>query len=226
MQCEGYAQLGAGRRRLIVGMDLASRSGFWDRPEQHEDWLWRCLYPEPFAGWVGEAAERWQVPPALVYAVMRQESGFRPHVESPAKAKGLMQIIAPTAERIAEELGEPLQTARLTSPRDNIRFGVFYLHKLLELFQSHPAPAAAAYNAGPKAALRWQHATAELPVEVFVARIPYDETRAYVQRVLGNLRVYQTLYPELGGLEIPLTLGTSVNAPLASRELQLDPDLY
>lgn len=225
-QCQGYSQLQTARRRFVVGTDVANRVGFWSRPAEQEPWLWQCIYPDPFVDWVKDYAARWSVPPALVYAVMRQESGFHTTIRSAAQAQGLMQIIGPTAARIAAELGEPAGLARLDTPRDNIRLGVFYLHKLMDLFGANVAPTVAAYNAGPAAARRWENGAQELPLEVFIARIPYEETRMYVQKVLGNLGVYQSLYPELAGVDLPLTLGSSAPVPEASGDLTIEPWLY
>ncbi len=213
MQCDGYGQLAAGRRRFVIGSHLASSTGFFNRPGDGEDWLWRCVYPTPYSDIVASQTKQWRVSPALVYAVMRQESGFHSTIESSAEARGLMQIIGPTAERIAQELREREAANHMDVPYYNIRFGTFYLAKLLDLFEDNPAPAIAAYNAGPAAALRWRHATSDLPIEFFVARIPYRETRGYVQRVLGNLFVYQRLYPQFGELQIPLTLASSTQEP-------------
>jgi soluble lytic murein transglycosylase-like protein len=226
LQCQGYGQLQAARRRFVIGTELANRLNFWSRPASQEPWLWRCVYPNPFGDIVQRYSATWDVSPALVYAVMRQESGFHTTIRSPAQATGLMQIIEPTALRIAAELGEPAQVERLQSPRDNIRFGIFYLRKLLALFDEHPAPAVAAYNAGPAAALRWHNAAKAMPVEMFIARIPYEETRTYVQKVLGNLQVYESLYPQYTRLEVPLTLGSNTEQPEASQNVAIDADLY
>lgn len=227
-QCHGYGQLAAGRRRYLIGIDAATRSGFFSRPRDGQEWLWRCVYPTPYARTVAEQGGEWQVSPALVYAVMRQESGFHSSIESPAAARGLMQIIPPTADRIADELGERAFNGTMDNPHRNIRFGTFYLRKLLDVFDDNPAPAIAAYNAGPQAAIRWYDATGALPLELFVARIPFSETRNYVQRVLGNLRIYEALYPEFGSVPLPLSLkSTSVSvAPMSGATLTLTRDLY
>ncbi len=228
-QCQGYGDIEAGRRRFLIGISQATRSGFFSRPASYDPWLWRCVYPTPYTSTVKRAAQRWNVSPALVYAVMRQESGFHSSIESPAKARGLMQIIPPTAERIALELGEHVFDGLLDTPAHNVRYGTFYLRKLLNAFDDHPAAAVAAYNAGPQAAMRWRHATSALPVELFVARIPFSETRGYVQRVLGNLQVYQALYPQYESMEIPLAL-TSSTAPsvltMTADAVPMDPNLY
>jgi soluble lytic murein transglycosylase len=77
---------------------------------------------------------------------------------------------------------------------------------LLRTFGEHPALAAAGYNAGPAAAGLWFAQGQQLPLEMFVAQIPFDETRTYVMRVLSNLAAYQLLDPSLGRIDISLAL--------------------
>src|SRR5690606_23739668 len=137
-------------------------------------------------------AER-ELPRHLIYAVMRQESAFAATVVSPAGAVGLMQIIEPTARNIAEELAESYDAALMRAPAINVRFGACYRRKLLDMFGDRVYLAAAAYNAGPHAASRWLHAGETLPLDVFVARIPYRETRGYVYQVMGNWARYNYL---------------------------------
>src|SRR5690606_35959141 len=109
---------------------------------------------------------------------------FRPTVVSPAAAVGLMQIIPPTASRIAEEIDAIYDPDLMRAPAVNIRFGTYYLRRLLDIFNDRPELAAAAYNAGPQAVGRWLRAGETLPLDLFVARIPYSETRNYVYRVM------------------------------------------
>lgn len=190
--CEATAKLERGRRRFELGRGLAVQRGVKDAPALAPPWLWPCLFPSPHQTSVAEHSQTHHVAPALIYAVMRQESGFQVDALSSAGARGLMQIIDPTARRIASELGRPFDASQLEVAHYNIEYGAFYLNKLQTHFR-HPALVAAAYNAGPDAAARWYAAGRALPLEAFIARIPYDETRSYVQRVLENLVAYQTL---------------------------------
>jgi soluble lytic murein transglycosylase len=101
-----------------------------------------------------------------------------------------MQIIPPTAERIAQATGARYEPDLMRAPAINISFGTYYLHYLLEIFGGRPELVAASYNAGPHAVTRWLRAGEELPLDVFVARIPYSETRNYVYLVMGNYARY------------------------------------
>ena len=156
-------------------------------------WAWDCIYPTPYQDIVQAAAARESLSPALIYAVMRQESVFDPNAGSPAGACGLLQLITPTARRVAEQLKEPFTEAALLVPDSNIRYGAHYLAQLNGYFGGNLALVAAAYNAGPEAVFRWLSAPEKIGMDVFVARIPFEETRTYVERVLGNLARYQYL---------------------------------
>jgi soluble lytic murein transglycosylase len=152
------------------------------------------FYPRAFATAVESEATRHQVSPFLVWAIMRRESAFRPEVASAADARGLMQVIPPTAREIAKKLSEPEPApAELFSPSLSIRYGAWYLSQLMKRF-SHPALAAAAYNAGPDAAVKWVKERGTLPLDLFVEEIPFRETRGYVKQVLADLYLYQSFY--------------------------------
>lgn len=172
-------------------------------------WQWDCIYPAPYAAFVKEKETRHNVPAGLVHAVMRQESAFKPRVRSPVGAVGLMQLMPATAEQAARELGIEGNSAWLTSPPYNIELGSFYLGKVLARFSGNVALAAAAYNAGPSAVRRWLEGGGELPLDLWVARIPYDETRGYVRRVVGNWARYRYLH---GGLDAVPSIGLALPA--------------
>jgi soluble lytic murein transglycosylase len=128
-----------------------------------------------------------------------------------------MQLLHSTAQALASELNVEFEPERLTSPPYNIELAARYLRKLLDMFGGNIALAVASYNAGPKAVSRWLESGEHLPLDVFVARIPFDETREYVERVLGNLARYAYLsggdaaVPKLG-LEIEKGLRAPADA--------------
>jgi soluble lytic murein transglycosylase len=104
-----------------------------------------------------------------------------------------MQIIGPTAKQIAAEIGDEYHASKMVIPAVNVRYGTYYLRRLLDMFGARPALAAAAYNAGPHAVESWLRGGDDLPLDLFVAKIPYRETRNYVYRVMGNYARYQYL---------------------------------
>ncbi|WP_043711419.1 transglycosylase SLT domain-containing protein [Corallococcus macrosporus] len=164
-----------------------------------------AFYPRAYATAVEGAATQHRVDPHLVWAIMRRESAFRPEVMSIADARGLMQIIPKTANAIAEKLAEPVPApADLFSPERNIRYGAWYLSRLMERF-AHPALAAAAYNAGPGSAAKWVKERGSLPLDLFVETIPFRETRGYVKQVVADLFLYHAFYGDgAGALKLPL----------------------
>jgi soluble lytic murein transglycosylase len=156
----------------------------------------RWAYPEPHGEALLRSARGVAIDPALVLAVMRRESSFRPAVRSGAGAEGLLQVLPRTAERVAAVLGLPAGAgARLADPETNVALGAHYLALLLSRFE-HPALAVAAYNAGPRAAAEWATARRGMAIDAWVESIPYRETRQYVKIVLAEWDVYRALAGE------------------------------
>jgi soluble lytic murein transglycosylase len=142
---------------------------------------------------IRQQSERFDLDPALVAAIINEESGFSDET-SHAGARGLMQITPATADTI-ETLsgGETFVYDDLSDPDLNIRYGTFYLRHLLDRFEGNEVAALAAYNGGPENAAAW--GGAELEVE----DIEFPETRAYVEDVLEKRDQYRENYgPELG----------------------------
>jgi soluble lytic murein transglycosylase len=193
--CATYGELARARRRFQIAQSLPSAL-FASAPGPRTRWAWECEYPSPYAHEVlaAEAAE--SLPRGLLWAVMRQESGFDPDAVSPAHAVGIMQLLPETAQPLAEELGLPKDDARLTSPPYAVRVGARALHKLLEQFHGSVPLAVAAYNGGAESVERWASRAPGMKLDTFVERIPFKETRDYVARVMGNLARYQYM---LGG---------------------------
>jgi soluble lytic murein transglycosylase len=164
--------------------------------------LLRYTYPQAWPEHVRAEAARNQIDPRLVWAVMREESTFRPAITSPAGAVGLLQIMPATARRIGPDRGLPDAETKLRNPRANISLGAHYLGKLLARYEGQPIRAIAGYNAGEEAVDRW---LGEMPraaladPDAFIEEIPYTETRDYVKKVLKSYHVYARLYPSEGG---------------------------
>jgi len=138
----------------------------------------------------------------LTLAVIRQESAFRIDAKSHANARGLMQIIPPTAKRVSKALKIRFSRVKLmTDPTYNLTLGQTYLGGLIKDFDGSLVLALAAYNAGPHRAKRWIKANGdprddEVDAIDWVEMIPFTETRNYVQRVLENLQVYRVRLAE------------------------------
>lgn len=157
---------------------------------------WRTAYPLAYEKYVAPYSRHWGIDDKLAYAVMRQESVFKPEVMSYAYAFGLMQIIPPTGVEIAEKIHYPnFHPSLLNQPKVNTLFGTFYLSYLLNSFERKPILAMAAYNAGPEAVSRWHQKYRNEEADVFVELIPYAQTNDYVKKVLLNYLSYGRLYP-------------------------------
>jgi soluble lytic murein transglycosylase len=134
---------------------------------------------------------------AFVYAITRQESAFDPQATSTSGAKGLMQLMPATAKIEAAKVGVDFDASRLTDPHYNVTLGAAHLGRLVENYNGSYILAIAAYNAGPGNVKKWVDAFGDPrdgkidPVD-WVERIPFTETRNYVQRVLENLQVYRS----------------------------------
>ncbi|PPD24284.1 MAG: lytic murein transglycosylase [Methylomonas sp.] len=139
-------------------------------------------------------ADKRELEPAIVFGLIRQESIFDSHAESAAGAKGLMQIMPGTGKHIAHQLKEKWHSqASLYDPDTNIRYGTYYFRELLDRFNGHFALATAAYNAGPGRVKEWLKDSSALPADIWVATIPFKETRKYVSSVLTYAVIYQHL---------------------------------
>ena len=157
----------------------------------------RNYYRYPLAYWelVQQKALERDLDPHLVLALIRQESLFDARARSPATALGLMQMIPPTAARVAKQLGLPAPTQeKLFDPELNVNLGTRYLKDLMQRYSNNWFKAIAAYNAGEAAVDRWEREIVTDDIEEFVERIPYIETRGYVKLVLRNHRIYKRLY--------------------------------
>jgi soluble lytic murein transglycosylase len=199
--CEAFSQVGSGAERYRVGRAAVKGEALERAPTDATRWAWDCVYPTPFLGLVRAAELERGLPRGLIHAVMRQESAFRTDALSPASAIGLLQLIPGTALRVAHELGVDEAPELLRAPGYNVQLGAYYLHKVLGTFGGQVVLAAAAYNAGPRAVSRWLETGEALPLDVWVARIPFTETRGYVSRVVGNLARYA--YLEGGERAVP-----------------------
>jgi soluble lytic murein transglycosylase len=190
--CRAYGELGRARRRYQIAQALPSAL-FASAPDSRTRWAWECAFPRPYPEAVRAAEAREELPQGVLWAVMRQESGFDPDAVSPAHAVGLMQLLPETARLVADELSVPHDDARLSSPSYAIRVGAHFLRKLLDRFHGNLPLAIAAYNGGADSIERWLSRAPGMQLDTFVERIPFDETRDYVSRVMGNLARYAYL---------------------------------
>ena len=137
--------------------------------------------------------------PALVMALIRQESSFEADATSPAGALGLMQLMPSTARLMSREVGTPYRAVALTGdPAYNVQLGVTYLTQMLDRYDGSYPLALSAYNAGPGRTDGWIKTYGDPrrgaidPVD-WIEMIPFAETRNYVQRVIEAVPYYRRL---------------------------------
>ena len=159
---------------------------------QHTEppWYARLWYPLDYSSIVRGHARNYDLNPALLAAVIEEESKFRADAKSSAGAIGLMQLQPATAKGIALRTGgTKFVLSDLYNPEINVRYGAWYLHHLL-LKYGDERLALAAYNAGQENVDRWR-AKGE--------GVQFPETRAYIDKVERLKGIYRRAYKsELG----------------------------
>lgn len=155
--------------------------------------LWRIGYPHAFSPSIERAAREGKVPASLMRALAREESSFDPNAVSPARAYGLVQLIEPTARKVAAPLKLPSDPRALKQPEVNLRIGARLVSDLWKRYGGNAALIPAAYNAGSGATDRWLATRTTDALDEWIESIPYGETRRYTRRVLQSYCVYAWL---------------------------------
>ena len=201
-----------GLMRLERGKNLRGINQIWFLDRKHnsenardrEQWrilrqspqYWQALYPFPFADSILKWSQQRQLNPLLVTSLIRQESRFEPEIRSSAGALGLMQVIPTTGKSVAQQLG--LSNYSLTNPEDSVKIGTFYLDYTHKKYNNNSMLAVASYNAGPHKVAQWVKRYGLTDVDEFVEKIPYRETKGYVESVFENYWNYLLVYnPEI-----------------------------
>ena len=189
------ARGGEVRRTLYVAEILAHRVPASLPPQLLPAEFRRILFPLPWRDTLESEARRRAVDPALLAAVVREESRFDPHAVSGASARGLAQFILPTALGLARRIGlGELSATDLERPEISLALGAAYLADL-EKQLGGAVPAVAAYNAGEVQAELWRaYCTSREPAEYFT-KVSFRETRGYLDAVLASQAQYRELYP-------------------------------
>ncbi|GHU68661.1 hypothetical protein FACS1894184_11210 [Clostridia bacterium] len=134
--------------------------------------------------------------PALVAAVILNESSFDPKAESRLGARGLMQLMPGTAEWVAGKLKEPYDLDALYDPATNVRFGCWFLGYLTRKFGGDPVKITAGYHAGGGQVEAWLN-NPDYTKDGELTVIPFGDTDRYVRKVMNAYEVYQRhYYPE------------------------------
>jgi soluble lytic murein transglycosylase len=155
------------------------------------------LYPAPYVEPLLRYGAEKNVDASFMLSIMRQESRYRADVKSYAAARGLMQFISTTSDKLATELNrENFKQDELYNPSTAILFGSQYLSNLFRLFPNQPQAVAASYNGGEDNMTRWLARSKSDNPDRYVPEIAFSQSKDYVYKVLANYRVYQMIYDE------------------------------
>jgi soluble lytic murein transglycosylase len=155
--------------------------------------VWMVAYALPYESSIRRWSAQAAIDPMSVAGLIRQESAFEWDARSGKSAIGLMQLIPPTARRLAKQEKIRYSQARLSDPDYNVRLGTVYFAGLQKQFGGVEA-ALAAYNAGEDRVTSWTAGQNYRETAEFVDSIPFTETRQYVQIVTRNAEIYRRLY--------------------------------
>ncbi|HEY4292381.1 transglycosylase SLT domain-containing protein [Luteibacter sp.] len=184
----------ADTRRLAA--DLAFRKGWYDRAvfglsSGDALRLYEQRFPLARQDGVVEQSSQAGIEAPWAYAIIRAESAWMSDARSGADARGLMQLLPTTAALVAKRNGLSWGGGEsLYEPATNIVLGTRYLAQMAARYSGAPWLASAAYNAGPNKVDQWVEARGTLEPDLFVASIPYKETREYVARVMAFAVIY------------------------------------
>jgi soluble lytic murein transglycosylase len=169
----------------LVAVLVLAAGAFAYVEQTNPDWYARMRYPLKYEHIVTGHAQNYDLDAALLAAVIYRESKFEADAESSSGAIGLMQLLPDTAKGIALHTGGArFQVEDLYDPEINVRYGSFYLRRLMKKYDDTPL-ALAAYNAG------------QANVDGWLAEgegIPFPETREYVDEVLELRDIYARAY--------------------------------
>jgi len=179
-------------------LDAAS----WNRPATEGQLLdlEQVRHPIFYGRILADAAQEHGLDPALLLAIARQESRFRPAQRSVVGALGLLQLMPATAAQLMASTSVPPEWAdrdletQLLDAEINADLGARYLAEQLQHWGQQPILAIASYNAGPTAVAGWSMDGLEEQPELWIEAIPYPETRLYVKTVLESWWAYGCLH--------------------------------
>ncbi len=192
----GYRELSTTQRRTLA--DIAYKKGWYNKVTAIMGALnlWRnyeMRYPLAYKKEITQLAKKHQLQPQWIMSIITQESAWQTDAISRADARGLMQLIDPTAKRLSKKLGlKYTGKQQLHQAYFNLQLGTFYQRELFDRFEEHPLLALSSYNAGETKANHWLHDFPTSP-DIWAETIPYRETRDYMVKILTNITIYDWL---------------------------------
>lgn len=155
---------------------------------------YKAAYPCKYTFEIEKYADEYDVPRALLFAVIHTESGFDPNAVSSAGALGLTQITPETFHWLQTKTGETLPDSALYEPEVSVRYGALFYSMLLSEFGGDIRTAVAAYHAGRGQVNAWlrdrQYSADGKTLDI----IPSRDTNHYVYKVTKAINIYNNLY--------------------------------
>ena len=160
-----------------------------------QDTVLKRIYPIKYSEFVEKYAEENGIDKYLVYAIIKAESNFDPHVTSSSDARGLMQLMEETAVERSNIIDDTtVETYDLYDPETNIRLGTSYFSYLLGIYDGNTVLALIAYNAGLGNVQQWIQDGIIKSDGSDIENIPYKETSNYVRKILRDYQMYLKIY--------------------------------
>ncbi len=153
----------------------------------------KVIYPLKYTAVIEQYSEQYQIDEALLFAVVKTESSFKPAAESKAGAVGLTQITPDTFRWLQTKTKEDLPDSALLDPETSVRYGAFFIRLLLDEFEQDET-ALAAYHAGRGRVNQWLGDRDVSPDGKSIPDIPYGDTARYVKKVMRAVDIYKNLY--------------------------------
>lgn len=147
------------------------------------------MYKKEYSEYVSKYSNEYKIDENLIYALIKAESNFKSNAVSASNAKGLMQLMYPTAEEIANKNGIELTEENILEPDVNINLGTIYISELIDKYECVEI-ALAAYNAGSGNVDKWIKNGVIKADGSDIEKIPYKETNTYVRKIMRDYKIY------------------------------------
>lgn len=204
MRSGSYHLLHRISKRYLLNVDPEIKG--WNKILFHQkkyNSIWRSYYPVAYSDIVANAAKKYHIDEYLLLSIMRVESTYKENALSYVGARGLMQIMPYTAQRIAEERNDlSFRLSDLNHPHKNIDYGAWYLRRLMDYYNNNIVLTVAAYNGGPKAVNSWLARCQNCDTDEFIESITFRETRRYVKKVVKHFARHKRIYNNLSKIHL------------------------
>lgn len=154
--------------------------------------IFNNTYKIEYKEYVTESANSYGVEEALIYSIIKNESGFNEKATSVSNAQGLMQIMYSTAQEVSKKNNIELDEEKILNPEINIKIGTIYISNLISKYKSLEL-ALAAYNAGSGNVDKWITQGIINDDASNIENIPYKETNLYVRKVIRDYKIYEKI---------------------------------